>query len=65
MTWLNCCELFWWFYYADTKYIVYVWFHFFNFYELFPAFICDNSIGSLVNILFEVKIFNPISVFFL
>ena len=32
---------------------------FFNLYELFPAFICTNNAGSLVNNLFEVKIFNP------
>ena len=32
---------------------------FFSFYELFPAFICANSAGSLVNSLFEVKIFTP------
>ena len=30
----------------------------FNLHELFPAFICDNNIGSLVNSLFGVKIFN-------
>ena len=34
---------------------------FFNLYELFPAFICANNIGSLVNSLSEVKFFNPIS----
>ena len=27
MTCLNYCELFWWFYYAETKCIVFVWFH--------------------------------------
>ena len=32
---------------------------FFNFYELFLAFICANNIVSLVNSLFIVKIFNP------
>ena len=32
---------------------------FFNLFELYPAFICTNSIGSLVNSLFRVKIFNP------
>ena len=32
---------------------------FFNLYELFPAFICANNIGSLVNNLFGVKICNP------
>ena len=29
-----------------------------NLYEMFPVFICTNVIGSLVNILFGVKIFN-------
>ena len=32
---------------------------FFNLYELFTAFICDNNIVSLVNCLFGVKIFIP------
>ena len=32
---------------------------FFNLYELFLAFICANNIGSLVNNLFGVSIFNP------
>ena len=30
----------------------------FNLYELFPAFLCTNNIGSLVNNLFGVNIFN-------
>ena len=33
-------------------------------YELFPTFICANNIGSLVNNLFGVKIFNPVPSFF-
>ena len=28
LTWFNCCKLFYWFYYAETKDIVSVWFHF-------------------------------------
>ena len=32
----------------------------FNLYELFPAFICDDNIESLVNDLFAVKTFNPV-----
>ena len=35
---------------------------FFNFYELFPDFICAKNIGSLVNSLLIVKIFNPFPV---
>ena len=31
----------------------------FTLYELFPAFICSNNIGSLVNRLFDIKTFNP------
>ena len=31
----------------------------FNLYELFPSFVCANSIGCLVNSLFGVKTFNP------
>ena len=31
----------------------------FRLYELFPAFICTNNTGILVNSLFQVKIFNP------
>ena len=34
-------------------------FVFFYLFELFPALICANNIGSLVNNLFGVKIFNP------
>ena len=30
----------------------------FSLYELFPVFICGNSIGSLVNNLFRIKTFN-------
>ena len=37
---------------------------FFNLYELFPVFIYANNIVSLVNSLFEVKIFNPVPVIF-
>ena len=33
--------------------------------EIFPAFICANNIGSLVNSLFEVNIFNLVPVLFL
>ena len=54
---------FWWFSYADTKDTVFVWFHFFYFFELFPAFICANDIGSLVNNSFGVEIFNPFPYF--
>ena len=36
---------------------IFVWF--FSLYELFTIFISAKSIGSLVNSLFEVKIFNP------
>ena len=32
--------------------------HFFNLYELFPAFICANNIGSQVKNLLKVKVFN-------
>ena len=34
-------------------------------FELFPNFICANNIGSLVNSLFGVKIFNPVPVILL
>ena len=27
ITWLNYCKLLWWFYYDDTKDVVFVWFH--------------------------------------
>ena len=37
---------------------------FFNSYELFPAFICSNNVRNLVNNLFGIKAFNPVSVFF-
>ena len=57
VTWLNYCKIFWRFYYADTKDKVFVWFHFLNLCELFPAFICAYNIGSLVNNLFGVKAF--------
>ena len=39
-------------------------FPWFKWFELFLALICANKIGSLVNSLFWVKIFKPISVFF-
>ena len=40
-----------------------VLFQFFNLYV--PAFICANNIGSLVNNLFGVKVFNPVPDFVL
>ena len=42
LTWLNCCKVFWWFYYANTKDIVLVWFHFLvciNYFQLLFALI--------------------------
>ena len=58
MTWLNCYNLLvillrWY-----KRYNI-CWISFFNFYKLFPAFICANDIGSLVNSLFRVNINNP------
>ena len=38
---------------------------FFNLFELFLALICAKNIGSLVNSLFGVEIFNPVPVVFL
>ena len=58
MTSLNCCKLSKWFYYADTKHIVFA-ISFFNFYELFPDFLYANDIWNQINNLFGVKIFNP------
>ena len=60
MTSLKCCKLFHRFYCAITKDIA---FRFFNLYELFPAVICATNIGSLVNNLLRVKIFNPFPFF--
>ena len=34
-------------------------------YKLFPVVICANNIGSLVNSLFGIEIFNPVPLFFL
>ena len=36
---------------------------FFNLFELLPAFICANNIGSLLKDFLGVKIFNPFSSF--
>ena len=58
MTWLNCCEPFWWLYFVDSKDSICL-ISFFELLELFTAFICANNIESLVNDLFGVKIFNP------
>ena len=38
---------------------------YFVLHELFPAFICANNFGSLVNSLFGVEIFNTVPVLFL
>ena len=61
MTLSNCCHFFvillWWY----KRYSICL-ISFFNFYELFPDFICANNIGSLVNSLLIVKIFNPFPV---
>ena len=58
MTRLNCCKLFQWFYYADTKDSICL-VSFFNLYELLSAFIYSNNTGSLNNILFGVEVCNP------
>ena len=58
MTRWNCCKLVWWFYCVDKRYSIFL-ISFFNLYELFPAFIYTNNIGSLLNNLFGVMIFNP------
>ena len=59
MTWLNCCERFWWLYCVDSKDSICLT-SFFELLELFTAFICTNNIESLVNNLFGVKNFNPV-----
>ena len=65
MTWLNCCKVLWWFYYAKTKDMVFVWLRFlFLFFESFPAFTYTNIIGRLISSLFGVKIWIPVPVFF-
>ena len=61
MTWLNRYKVFWWFYCVDTKDLMFVWFCFFNLYELFPTDICANATWILVNSLFKIKIFIPFS----
>ena len=43
------------------RYIIWV----FNLHELFLPFSCANNIGSLLNNLFGVKVFNPAASFFL
>ena len=62
LAWLNCYKRF-----CDIivliRYSICV-ISFFNLYGLFPAFICDNNIGSFVNNLFGINIFNPVPVFF-
>ena len=62
MIYLNCCKRF-----SDFIMLIqrYSLISFCNFHELLPAFICRVSIGSLVNNLFGVKFFNPVSVVFL
>ena len=47
ITWLNCCKVFWWFYYADTKVIVFVWFHF---------LVCMNYIQLIFVLIFVLII---------
>ena len=53
---INCCKLFLVILLCRYKRynIFLIWF--FNLIELFPAFICTNNIGSVVNSLFGVKI---------
>ena len=42
MAFLNCCKLFWWFYYADTKDIEFFWFHGSLVYDLFGVMIFNR-----------------------
>ena len=68
ITWLNYFKIFWWFCYANTKDIVFVfsfYLIFLNLFELSPTFICANNTGCLVNNLFGGNIFNPVPSFFL
>ena len=44
MTWLNCCNVFWWY----KRYTICLSLCF-SLFELFPVFICANNIGSLIN----------------
>ena len=64
MAWLNCCKVSLWFYYADRykRYSICL-ILFFSLIELFSALICAYNIGSMVNNLFGVNIFNPFPVF--
>ena len=55
---------------SQFKFIIPSWSHYFQFiifdlHQLFPAFICAYNIGSLVNCLLGVRIFNSVPVFFL
>ena len=54
MAWLDYFKLFWWFYYAYTKDIVFVW---------LSTFICANNTAGVVNSLFGVKILIPVPTF--
>ena len=56
---LKCCKVFWWFYYANTKDIIFVSFHFIVCMNLFqPLF------GLVVYILFGVQILVPFCFYF-
>ena len=46
MAWLNNFKLFWWFYYAYTKDIVFVW---------LSTFICANNTAGVVNSFLELR----------
>ena len=55
LTWLNCCKVFWWFYYANTK-DRFCLISFFSLHKLFPAIIWVNNTGSRVNSLCGARI---------
>ena len=58
-TWLKCSKVLFLILLCSYKKYSICLILFFNLHELFPAFICANNTGSLVNSLFGVKILIP------
>ena len=72
--WLNYCKVFWWLYYVDTEYIVFVWFRFLvcmtSFQLLFVLVILEallvvcSELRFLFHFLFFDFLIFPLSVFY-
>ena len=60
ITWLNCCKVVWWFYYADAEHMAFAWFRFLvclNFQFLFVLIILEAWLIVCLQLWFLITLF--------